>query len=81
MSTTVSVQDFKEVYTEFTKKDQPDIADSDRLDSLNLDSLAMLEIIGLLEQRAGREVDEDELADIQTFADLIRIVNEAEVAE
>ncbi len=80
MAGSVTLQDFKEVYAQFTKKDQPDVSEGDRLDSLNLDSLAMLEIVGLLEERAGREVDEDELADLQTFADLIRVVNEAEEA-
>lgn len=80
MASTISLQDFKEVYAQFTKKDQPNISEADRLDSLNLDSLAMLEIVGLLEERAGREVDEDELADLQTFGDLVRIVNEADEA-
>ncbi len=76
----VTIEDFKEVYAEFTKKAAPDVAETDKIETLNLDSLAMLEIIGLLEERAGKEVDEDDLADLQTFADLLRIVNEAEEA-
>lgn len=74
----VTIDDFKDVYAEFTKKDAPEVSESDKLESLNLDSLAMLEIVGLLEGRAGREVDEDDLVDLQTFGDLLRVVNEAE---
>ena len=74
----VTIQDFKEVYAEFTRKDAPEVAETDKLETLNLDSLAMLEIVGLLEGRAGREVDEDDLVDLQTFGDLLRVVNEAE---
>ena len=76
----VTIEDFKAVYAEFTKKAAPEVVETDKIESLNLDSLAMLEIIGLLEERAGKEVDEDDLADLQTFADLLRIVNEAEEA-
>lgn len=76
----LTIEDFKQVYCEFTKRESPDIAIGDRLDSLNLDSLAILEIIGLLEERSGGEVDEDDLVDLETFADLLRIVNAASTA-
>ncbi|NRA39034.1 MAG: acyl carrier protein [Planctomycetes bacterium] len=74
----LSINDFKQVYCEFTKRESPNISEGDRLDTLNLDSLAMLEVIGLLEEKAGVEVDEDDLVELETFADLLRVVNSAE---
>lgn len=78
MAGSINLEDFKDVYVQYTRRERPEISETDKLESLNLDSLAMLEIVGELEKKAGREVDEDELADLQTFGDLIRIINEAE---
>ncbi len=73
----ITVDDFRAALAEFTKRPAPPVGEADTLASLQLDSLAMLEIIGLLEERHGVEVDEDDLVDLKGVADLLRVLNAA----
>lgn len=69
--------DLQQAIADFTKRPAPPLQDSDTLASMNLDSLALLEIIGLLEDRHGVQVDEDDLVDLKNVADLLRVLNNA----
>jgi len=69
--------DLQTVIAEFTKRPAPDLADGDTLSKLNLDSLALLEIIGMLEDRHDVQVDEDDLVNLKTVGDLLRVLNNA----
>jgi len=69
--------DLQQAIADFTKRPAPALQDGDTLASLNLDSLALLEIIGMLEDRHGVQVDEDDLVDLKNVADLLRVLNNA----
>ncbi len=71
----IGIDDFRAAMSDFTKRPAPPVADGDTLASLRLDSLAMLEIIGQLEERLGVAVDEDDLVDLKTVGDLLRVLN------
>ncbi len=73
----ITVEDFRIALADFTKRPAPAVSEADTLASLQLDSLAMLEIIGLLEETHRVEVDEDDLVDLKTVADLVRVLNAA----
>jgi len=73
----VTVDDFRSALAEFTKRPAPAVNETDTLASLHLDSLAMLEIIGMLEQKFEVEVDEDDLVDLKSVGDLLRVLNAA----
>lgn len=73
----VTIDDFRAALSEFTKRPAPPIGEQDTLASLQLDSLAMLEIIGILEGRFDVEVDEDDLVDLKSVGDLLRVLNAA----
>ncbi len=71
----ITVDDFRAALAEFTKRPAPAVTEGDTLASLQLDSLAMLEIIGLVEDKHGVAVDEDDLVDLKTVGDLLRVLN------
>jgi acyl carrier protein len=73
----VTVDDFRAALAEFTKRPAPTVNEIDTLASLHLDSLAMLEIIGMLEQKFEVEVNEDDLVDLKSVGDLLRVLNSA----
>ena len=73
----ITVDDFRSALAEFTKRPAPPVTAEDTLASLQLDSLAMLEIIGVLEDRHGVDVDEDDLVDLKMVGDLLRVLNAA----
>lgn len=73
----ITVDHFRTALAEFTKRPAPAVSEADTLASLQLDSLAMLEIIGLVEDQHGVAVDEDDLVDLKTVGDLLRVLNAA----
>ena len=73
----VTIDDFRSAMSEFTKRPAPVVGDHDTLTKLQLDSLAMLEIIGRLEEQFNITVDEDHLVDLKTVGDLLRVLNAA----
>jgi acyl carrier protein len=73
----IGIDDSRAAMSDFTKRPAPPVAPTDTLASLHLDSLAMLEIIGQLEERHGIAVDEDDLVDLKSVADLLRVLNAA----
>jgi len=73
----VTVADFAAALSEFTKRPAPVVGEQDTLASLHLDSLAMLEIIGRLEDRFAITVDEDDLVDLKRVGDLLRVLSAA----
>jgi acyl carrier protein len=81
MRTMISHADLKQAIADFTKRPAPELTDADTLGNLNLDSLALLEIIGMLEDRHGVQVDEDDLVDLKNVGDLLRILNNAAKSE
>ncbi len=76
----ITVDDFRAALAEFTRRPAPAVSESDTLASLQLDSLAMLEIIGLLEEKHGVAVDEDDLVDLKSVGDLVRVLSAAKSA-
>jgi acyl carrier protein len=81
MQAMISHVDLKQAIADFTKRPAPELKDEDTLGNLNLDSLALLEIIGMLEDRHGVQVDEDDLVDLKNVGDLLRILNNAAKSE
>jgi len=69
--------DLQNAIAEFTKRPAPEISDADTLAKLNLDSLALLEIIGMLEDRHEVQVDEDDLVNLKSVGDLLSVLNKA----
>ncbi len=77
----IGTDDFRAAMSDFTRRPAPPVAESDTLANLKLDSLAMLEIIGQLEERFGIAIDEDDLVDLKTVGDLLRVVAAAPKTE
>jgi acyl carrier protein len=73
----VTSADLAAAIADFTKRPAPTLADGDTLASLRLDSLALLEIIGTIEDRFAIQVDEDDLVDLKNVDDLLRVLNRA----
>ena len=44
------------------------------IDDLGLDSVSVLEFVGLIEERIGRHIAEEELGALETFGDLVDLV-------
>lgn len=74
---TVTIDDFRAAYEAFARRPAPAISEADTLAHHQLDSLAMLEIIGWIEDKHGIGVDEDDLVDLKTVGDLLRVLNAA----
>ena len=66
----------KQVFMEVAKVDSLSLDGDCRLDSLDLDSLALLEIIYELEERLNASLDDLQLQQLQTMADFIHAVAE-----
>lgn len=73
----VTTADLATAIAEFTKRPAPTLHEGDTLASLHLDSLALLEIIGSVEDRFAVQVDEDDLVDLKNVGDLLRVLNQA----
>jgi acyl carrier protein len=50
------------------------LRESTSIDDLGLDSVSVLEFVGLLEERLGRQIAEEELGLLETFGDLVDLV-------
>lgn len=53
------------------------LAASDAISSLGIDSVAMLEVIGYIEDELGIHLADDKLASVQTVGDLAAVIIEA----
>lgn len=73
----VTTADLAKAIADFTKRPAPVLSEADTLASLRLDSLALLEIIGTVEDTFGIQVDEDDLVDLKNVGDLLRVLNKA----
>ncbi len=73
----VTTTDLAAAIADFTKRPAPVLNEADTLPSLRLDSLALLEIIGNIELRFSIQVDEDDLVDLKSVGDLLRVLNKA----
>jgi len=73
----VATTDLATAIANFTKRPAPTITETDTLASLHLDSLALLEIIGSVEDTFAIQVDEDDLVDLKNVGDLLRVLNKA----
>ena len=73
----VTTGDLAAAISDFTKRPAPTLNDTDTLASLRLDSLALLEIIGSVEEKFSIQVDEDDLVDLKNVGDLLRVLNQA----
>ena len=73
----VTTADLATAIADFTKRPAPTRGEADTLASLRLDSLALLEIIGTVEDKFAIQVDEDDLVDLKNVGDLLRVLNKA----
>lgn len=73
----VTTNDLATAIADFTKRPAPTLNETDTLASLHLDSLALLEIIGAVEDKFAIQVDEDDLVDLKNVGDLLRVLNKA----
>jgi acyl carrier protein len=69
--------DLEQAISDFTKRPMAALHDHNDLPSLNLDSLALLEIIGMIEDKHAVQVDEDDLVELKNVGDLLRVLNHA----
>jgi acyl carrier protein len=65
---------FREVATALTERDYTAIARDDTIAEAGIDSLAMLEIVGALEERLGLRVAEERLAGIRTVGEFLQVI-------
>jgi acyl carrier protein len=65
---------FRGVATELTDKDQSALAWDDTIGDAGIDSLAMQEIMGALEERLGMSIPEQRLAGLRTVGQFLEVV-------
>src|SRR5450755_3407939 len=65
---------FHETASEITEKDFRAITESTVISELGIDSLGMLEIVGVLERRLKMQIPDESLAGIETVKDLIELI-------
>jgi acyl carrier protein len=62
---------FRQAAREVAERDFGHVSESTRLRDLDIDSLAMAEILVLLEQRVGRSIPEQQVAALRTVGDVL----------
>ena len=71
---------FKRALFEVDRKEIHDLTSSSAISSLGIDSVAMLEVIGFLEEELGVHLSDEQLAAVTTVGDLVRVIQEARTA-
>jgi acyl carrier protein len=68
---------FKQVATEVDKREFPHIAPEATIADLGIDSLAMMQIVSEMEQRLDVTVADEDLVELTTVADVVRLLERA----
>jgi acyl carrier protein len=71
---------FKKAVWEADQKKLDDLKPEDSINSLGIDSVAMLEVIGQLEDELQIHLSDESLATVQTVGDLARLIDKAKSA-
>ena len=66
---------FQEAASEIAQKEFTSLDWDTRIDTLGIDSVALYEIFGYLEEELDLELDDDELKQVRTLADLRELVS------
>ncbi len=68
---------FKRALFEVDRKEIAALEPSTAISALGIDSVAMLEVIGVIEEELGIHLGDEQLAEVQTVGDLARVILEA----
>jgi acyl carrier protein len=68
---------FKRALFEVDRKELTDLDPSAAISSLGIDSVAMLEVIGFIEEELAVHLSDEKLATVETVGDLARVILEA----
>ena len=69
---------FQDVAKEVVEKELAPISESTVISELGIDSLAMLEIVGLMERRLEIQIPDESLTGIQSVFDLLGVVEKCQ---
>ncbi len=67
---------FKRVASEVERKDFSNITRDTRVTDLGVDSVTMMEIVGMMEDELGIQIPDTKLSGLQTVGDIERVVLE-----
>jgi acyl carrier protein len=65
---------FKQVATEVDKREFRDVTGESVITDLGIDSLAMMQIVGEMELRLNIMIPDEDLVELVTVADLVKVV-------
>ena len=65
---------FKQVATEVDKREFRDVTGESIITELGIDSLAMMQIVGEMELRLNIMIPDEDLVELVTVADLVKVV-------
>ena len=65
---------FKEVATEVDKREFRDVTGDSVITDLGIDSLSMMQIVGEMELRLNIMIPDEDLVELVTVADLLKVV-------
>jgi acyl carrier protein len=68
---------FKKAVWEVDQKKLDGLKPDDTISSLGIDSVAMMEVIGYLEDELGNHLSDESLAGVETVGDLARVLAQA----
>jgi acyl carrier protein len=65
---------FKQVATEVDKREFKDVTGQSNISALGIDSLSMMQIVGEMELRLNIMIPDEDLVELVTVADLVKVV-------
>ena len=65
---------FKQVATEVDKREFRDVTGESIITDLGIDSLSMMQIVGEMESELGIMIPDEDLVELVTVADLVKVV-------
>jgi acyl carrier protein len=65
---------FKQVATEVDKREFTDVSGSSVISELGIDSLSMMQIVGEMELRLDIMIPDEDLVELVTVSDLVKVV-------
>ncbi|MGW4382184.1 acyl carrier protein [Kitasatospora sp. NPDC004531] len=84
MSATMTIHDLHEILIACAGGDRPEGLDGEladlTLDELGYDSLALIETVARLKLQYGVVIPEEQILDVSTLGDLLRLVHDAAAA-
>jgi len=65
---------FKRVATEVDKREFPEVTGESNISDLGVDSLSMMQIVGEMELRLNIMIPDEDLVELVTVGDLVKVV-------